>query len=41
MDNPAEEMGRAAARMLREMSDGTWNREPILLPTRLIARESC
>lgn len=41
IDNPAEEMGRAAARMLREMSDGTWNREPILLPTRLIARESC
>lgn len=45
VERAVKELGyvpNSAARMLAEMSEGTWNNgEPVLLPTRLSARESC
>ena len=39
--NPAEELGSAAARMIREIAEGTWDGEPVMLDTRLVERRSC
>ena len=39
--NPAEELGRAAARMVQQRVEGTWDGEPVMLGTRLVERHSC
>ncbi len=41
IENSAELLGAAAARMVQEIDAGTWDGKPVLLPARLVPRESC
>ncbi|NDR53106.1 LacI family DNA-binding transcriptional regulator [Actinomyces sp. 565] len=41
VDNPTDVLGRAATDMLRAILDETWDGQPVLVPTRLVVRQSC
>ncbi|MBE6482230.1 MAG: LacI family transcriptional regulator [Actinomyces ruminicola] len=41
VDNPTDILGRAATDMLRAILDETWDGQPVLVPARLLVRQSC
>ncbi|MCB0885530.1 MAG: substrate-binding domain-containing protein, partial [Propionibacteriaceae bacterium] len=40
MTNPASELTRRAAEMLKQLLDGAPSPEPVILPSRLVVRDS-